>query len=113
RDALEGLLSPELSEKTLGTAEVRELFKVPKVGTVAGCYVLDGKIRRSDKVRLVRDGIEIYEGKLASLRRFKDDAREVQSGYECGMSIDGYNDIKVGDQIEAYEIIETRRQLEV
>ncbi len=113
RDALEGLLSPEKSEKTLGLAEVREIFKVPKVGTVGGCYVVDGKIRRSDRVRLIRDGVVIYEGNLASLKRFKDDVREVQSGYECGMSMENYDDIKVGDQFEAFEIVETKRTLEV
>ncbi|MFT4605979.1 MAG: translation initiation factor IF-2, partial [Rhodothermales bacterium] len=112
RDALEGLLSPERSEKILGTAEVREIFKVPKIGTVAGCYVIEGKIKRSDRVHLIRDGVVIYEGGLASLRRFKDDAREVQNGYECGMGIENFNDIKVGDQIESYEIVETRRTLE-
>jgi len=113
RDALEGLLSPEESEKTLGLAEVREIFKVPKVGTVAGCYVVDGKIKRNDRVRLIRDGVVIYEGNLASLKRFKDDVREVQSGYECGMSMENYDDIKVGDQFEAFEIVETKRRLEV
>ncbi|MBO6577337.1 MAG: translation initiation factor IF-2 [Rhodothermales bacterium] len=113
KDALEGLLSPERSENILGTAEVRETFKVPKVGLVAGCYVLEGKIRRSDRVHLIRDGVVIYEGSLASLKRFKDDVREVASGYECGMGIENFNDIKVGDQIEAYEIVETRRKLEV
>ena len=113
RDALEGLLSPERSERTLGTAEIREIFKVPKVGTVAGCYVVEGKIRRNDRIRLIRDGVVIYEGGIGTLRRFKDDVREVQSGYECGLSIDGYNDLKVSDEIEAYEIVETRRTLEV
>jgi translation initiation factor IF-2 len=112
RDALEGLLSPERSEKILGTAEVRETFKVPKIGMVAGCAVVEGKIRRSDRVHLIRDSVVIYEGSLASLRRFKDDVREVQNGYECGMGIENFNDIKVGDQIEAYEIIETKRKLE-
>ncbi|NNE71295.1 MAG: translation initiation factor IF-2, partial [Rhodothermales bacterium] len=112
RDALEGLLSPERSESILGTAEVREIFKVPKVGTVAGCYVVEGKIRRSDRVHLIREGVVIYEGSLASLKRFKDDVREVTNGYECGMGIENFNDIKVGDQIEAYEIVETRRTLE-
>ncbi|MFT7552452.1 MAG: translation initiation factor IF-2, partial [Rhodothermales bacterium] len=112
RDALEGLLAPERSEKILGTAEVRDLFKVPKIGTVAGCYVTDGKIQRKDRVHLIRDGVVVYEGSLASLRRFKDDAREVQSGYECGIGIENYNDIKLGDQIEAYEIVETARKLE-
>ncbi|NND72667.1 MAG: translation initiation factor IF-2 [Rhodothermales bacterium] len=113
RDALEGLLSPEKSEKTLGTAEVRETFKVPKIGTVAGCYVIDGTIKRNDKIRLIRDGVVIYESSLSSLRRFKDDVREVQSGYECGMGLENYDDIKVGDQFEAYEIVETKRTLEV
>ena len=113
RDALEGLLSPEESEKILGVAEVRETFKVPKAGTVAGCYITEGRIHRNDKVRLVREGVVIYDGTLASLRRFKDDVREVQSGFECGMSIVNYNDVKVGDVIEAYQIVETKRKLEV
>jgi len=113
RDALEGMLSPEESEKILGNAAVREIFKVPKVGTVAGCYVSEGRIHRNDKVRLVRDAVVIYDGKLSSLKRFKDDVREVQSGYECGMSIENYNDIKVGDIIESYEIVETKRKLEI
>lgn len=113
RDALEGMLSPEVSDKTLGSAEVREIFKLPKVGTVAGCYVVDGKISRNDKVRLIREGVVIYDGELGSLRRFKDDVKEIASGYECGMSIEGYNDIKVGDVIEAYELVETRRHLPV
>ena len=113
RDALEGLLAPEEKEKTLGMLEVRETFKIPKVGTVAGCYVLEGKIRRNDQVRLVREGVVVYEGLLSSLKRFKDDAREVQSGYECGLSIQNFNDIKVGDQIEAYEVVEEQRKLQV
>ena len=113
RDALEGLLSPEKSERTLGTVEVRETFKVPKAGTIAGSYVVEGKIHRNDRIRLIREGVVIYEGTIGTLRRFKDDVREVQSGYECGLSIDGYNDIKVGDEIEAYEIVETARKLEV
>ena len=112
RDALEGLLSPEKHEEIIGTAEVREIFKVPKIGTVAGCYVQEGKIRRSDRIHLIREGVVIYDGTLASLKRFKDDVREVQSGYECGMGIENFNDIKVGDEIEAYEIIETARTLE-
>jgi translation initiation factor IF-2 len=113
RDALEGMLSPEVSEKTLGSAEVRDTFKLPKVGTVAGCYVVEGKIRRNDKVRLIREGVVIYDGELGSLRRFKDDVKEVATGYECGLSIEGYNDIKVDDVIEAFEVIETRRTLPV
>jgi len=102
-----------LSEKTLGVAEVREIFKVPKLGAIGGSYIIEGKIKRNDKVRLVREGVQIYEGTLASLRRFKDDVKEVVSGYECGIGITNYNDIKVGDQIEAYEIVETKRSLEV
>lgn len=112
RDALEGLLSPEESEKITGVAEVRETFKVPKLGTIAGCRVTEGRIHRNDKVRIIRDGVVIYNGTLASLRRFKDDVREVQSGFECGIGIQGYNDIKVGDQFESYEIVETKRTLE-
>ena len=112
RDALEGLLSPEKKEVTRGTVEVRDLFRVPKAGTVAGCYVIEGKIRRNDRLRVIREGVVIYEGDIDSLRRFKDDVREVQSGYECGISVRGYNDLKVGDQIEGYEIVEEKRTLE-
>ncbi|MEM1093495.1 MAG: translation initiation factor IF-2 [Bacteroidota bacterium] len=112
RDALEGLLSPEKSEKTLGVVEVRETFKVPKVGTIAGCYVLEGKIHRNDKIRIVRDGVVIYNGSISSLKRFKDDVREVAQGYECGIGIQNYNDVKVGDLYETYEIVETKRTLE-
>lgn len=113
RDALEGMLSPEESEKIIGVAEVRDIFKVPKAGTIAGCYITEGRIHRNDKVRLVRDAVVIYNGTISSLRRFKDDVREVQSGYECGIGITNYNDVKVGDQIEAFEIIETARKLEI
>lgn len=110
-DALEGLLSPEINEKITATIEVRDTFKVPGVGVVAGCYVTDGKITRNNKIRLIRDGIVIYDGELESLKRFKDDVREVMSGYECGLSIKNYNDIKVGDVIEGYEVVETKRKL--
>ncbi len=113
RDALEGMLAPEVSEKTTGLVDVRETFRVPKVGTVAGCYVLEGKIRRMDTVHVIRDGVVIYTAKLSTLKRFKEDAREVASGYECGLTIENFNDIKIGDQIEAFEMVETRRQLEV
>ena len=113
RDALEGMLSPEKSERTVGAAEVRDTFKVPKAGMVAGCYVIEGRIHRNDRVRLVREGVVVYEGTIESLRRFKDDVREVQTGYECGIAIENYNDLKVGDQIESFEIVETRRTLEV
>lgn len=110
--ALEGMLSPVVSEELVGTLEVRQTFKVPKVGTVAGCYVQDGKINRTNKIRLFRDGIVIYEGDLSSLKRFKDDAKEIDQGYECGVSIAGFNDIKVGDIIESYKLVETKKKLE-
>ncbi len=113
RDALEGLLTPEETEKITGVAEVRDIFKVPKAGTVAGCYISEGRIRRSDTVHLLREGVVIYEGRLASLRRFKDDVREVVSGYECGIGVENYNDIKVGDQIEAFEMVQTKRTLDL
>ena len=112
-DALEGLLSPTQKEVTLGTAEVRDIFKVPKAGTVAGCYVIEGKIRRNERIRVVREGVVIYDGGISSLKRFKDDVREVQSGYECGISIENFNDIKVGDHLETYEVVEEKRTLEV
>ncbi|HEX9079317.1 MAG TPA: EF-Tu/IF-2/RF-3 family GTPase, partial [Desulfuromonadaceae bacterium] len=99
-----GLLAPTLKEKYLGRSEIREVFSVPKVGNVAGCYVLDGKMLRNAQVRLLRDNVVVYEGKMASLRRFKDDQREVASGYECGIGLENYNDIKQGDIIEAFEI---------
>ncbi|HEY3876397.1 MAG TPA: translation initiation factor IF-2 [Candidatus Kapabacteria bacterium] len=111
RDALEGLLAPEEKEEVTATIEVRDIFKVPKAGTVAGCYVLDGKIMRNNKVRLLRDGIEVFSGGIASLRRFKDDVREVDSGYECGISLENFNDIKAGDVIEAFKIVEIKRKL--
>ena len=100
--ALKGLLGPEIREVVQGTAEIRQTFSVPKVGTIAGCFVLTGKIARSHTIRLLRQSKIIWEGRLGSLRRFKDDVREVAVGYECGMNLDGYNDLKVGDVIEAY-----------
>ncbi|MDZ7715045.1 MAG: translation initiation factor IF-2 [Balneolaceae bacterium] len=112
KDAMEGMLSPEISEKLVGNAEVREIFKVSKVGTIAGCYVTDGKIIRNNPVRVVREGVVIYDGEIDALKRFKDDVKEVQTGYECGLSIVGYNDIKVGDVIENYEVVEEKRSLE-
>jgi translation initiation factor IF-2 len=111
RNALEGLLTPDEKEVLLGAAEVRQLFKVPRTGTVAGCYVTEGVIRRNDPVRLVRDGVQVYRGSLGSLKRFKDDVREVREGFECGMNIDGYNDIKVGDIIECFTIEQVARTL--
>lgn len=112
KSALEGLLSPVVSEEVVATLEVRDIFKVPKAGTVAGCSVQDGKITRGNKVRLFREGIVVYEGEISSLRRFKDDVREVEKGYECGLSIANFNDIKVGDIVEAYKMIETKKKLE-
>jgi translation initiation factor IF-2 len=106
KKALKGMLAPVYKEEVLGHAEVREVFKVPKVGNVAGSYVLDGRILRSASVRVLRDNVVIYEGELASLRRFKDDVREVTSGFECGIGVDKFNDIKVGDIIEAYRMVE-------
>jgi len=111
RDALEGMLSPDVKEEIMGSAEIREVFRISKVGNIAGCMVLDGNITRKDPVRLIRDGIVIYTGKLSSLKRFKDDVREVKSGFEMGTSIDGYNDIKVGDVIEQYRETEVKRTL--
>ena len=111
KSALEGLLSPLISEEVTGTIEIRDTFKVPKSGTVAGCYVLDGKITRNNKIRLIRDGIVIHEGSIGNLRRFKDDVREVDAGYECGLNIENYNDIKVGDIIEAFKLVETKKTL--
>jgi translation initiation factor IF-2 len=104
-----GLLKPEIVEKDTGTVEVRDLFRVPKVGVIAGGYVTEGEINRDDKVRIVREGTVVYEGKIASLRRFKDDVKSVARGYECGIGIDGYQDIKVGDTIEGYQEVEVER----
>lgn len=109
--ALSGLLEPEYREIILGRAEVRKIFKISKVGTVAGCYVLEGKITRDAKVRLIRDGVVVYEGKLESLKRFKDDVREVVQGYECGLALEKYNEIKEGDQIEAFTVEAVKREL--
>ena len=111
RMALEGLLRPEEREVMMGTAEVRETFKVPKAGTVAGCYVVSGSIQRNLRVRLLRDYVQVYEGSIGSLRRFKEDVREVRDGYECGIAIEGFNDIKVGDVIESYRVEEIARTL--
>lgn len=109
---LEGLLAPDVNEEITATIDVRQVFKVPKIGNIAGCYVQDGKIIRNHKVRLIRDGLEIYNGTISSLKRLKDDVREVESGYECGIGLENYSDIKVGDVIEGYKLIETKRKLE-
>ncbi|MGD2215398.1 MAG: translation initiation factor IF-2 [Gemmatimonadales bacterium] len=110
--ALEGMLAPEEKEVIVGAAEVRQLFKVPKVGTVAGCYVSEGVIDRNARIRVLREHVVVYEGKLASLKRFKDDAKEVRAGYECGMSIENFNDIKVGDILEAFRVERIARTLD-
>jgi translation initiation factor IF-2 len=109
---IEGMLSPDIEEKILSNIEVREVFKITKVGTIAGCMVLDGTIHRNNKIRLIRDGIVIYSGKLGSLKRFKDDVKEVNSGYECGLNIENFNDIKVGDIVEAFEEVSVARTLD-
>jgi translation initiation factor IF-2 len=109
--AMEGMLSPDIEEKIIGSAEVRETFDITKVGTIAGCYVLDGLIKRSNKIRLIRDGIVIHTGVLGSLKRFKDDVREVKNNYECGLNIDKFDDIKPGDIIESFEEVEVARKL--
>ena len=109
--AMEGMLSPEFEEKIVCNIEIREIFKISKVGTIAGCMVLDGKLNKKTGIRLIRDGVVIYTGVLSSLKRFKDDVKEVQKGYECGLSIENYNDIKVGDIVEGYDEIEIKRSL--
>ena len=111
KSAMEGMLSPEVKEEITGTVEIREIYKITKVGTVAGCYVKEGRITRNSMVRLIRDGIVIYTGLLGSLKRFKDDVKEVTSGYECGLNIDKFNDIKVGDILESYKETEVNRTL--
>ncbi len=111
KDAIEGMLSPEIQEKIVCNLEIREIFKMAKVGTIAGCMCLDGKINRQTKVRIIRDGIVVYTGKLESLRRFKDDVKEVVVGQDCGLNIENFNDIKVGDIVEGYEETEVKRKL--
>jgi translation initiation factor IF-2 len=106
------MLRPEEREVILGEAEVRQTFKAPKVGVVAGCYVRNGTITRQARVRVVRNGVEVYDGTIGSLRRFKDDVREVKEGYECGISVENFNDVKVGDVIECYRTEEVARTLQ-
>jgi translation initiation factor IF-2 len=109
--AMEGMLSPDIEEKVVCNIEIRDVFKITKVGTVAGCMVLDGKVHRNTRIRLIRDGIVIYNGMLGSLKRFKDDVKEVASGFECGLNIENFNDMKVGDIIEGYEEVEVKKKL--
>ena len=112
KDAMEGLLSAKIEENVVGSAEIRETFKISKVGTIAGCFVIDGNIKRNNKVRVIREGVVVYTGTLGSLKRFKDDVKEVAKGFECGLNIDRFNDIKVGDIVEAYEEVEVKQTLE-
>ncbi|MAD96330.1 MAG: translation initiation factor IF-2 [Flavobacteriaceae bacterium] len=111
KDAMEGMLSPEMKEEVTGNVEIREVYKISKIGNIAGCMVMTGKIYRDSKVRIVRDGIVVHDGVLASLKRFKDDVKEVAKGYDCGLQIKGYNDIKIGDQIEAYQEVAVKKKL--
>jgi translation initiation factor IF-2 len=109
--AMVGMLAPEFEEKVVCNIEIREVFRITKVGTIAGCYVLDGKVNRNTKVRIIRDGIVLHEGSLGSLKRFKDDVKEVNAGYECGLNIDKFDNIEVGDLIEGFEMVEIKRKL--
>ncbi len=112
RNAMEGMLRPDIKEEVIGTVEVRDTFKVPKIGMIAGCYVTDGKVKRNSMVHVIRDGIEIHTGKVISLKRFKEDAREVEAGYECGIGIENFNEVKVGDQFEVFERREIAKKLQ-
>jgi translation initiation factor IF-2 len=111
KDAMEGMLAPEMKEEVLGTAEIREIFKISKVGSIAGCMVMDGKITRNAKVRVVREGVVVFDGELVALKRFKDDVKEVTKGYDCGIQIKGYNDIEERDVIEAYHEVAIKKKL--
>lgn len=109
--AMSGMLSPELKQQIIGLAEVRDVFKSPKFGAIAGCMVTEGNIKRHNPIRVLRDNVVIYEGELESLRRFKDDVNEVRNGMECGIGVKNYNDVRVGDMIEVFEIIEIQRTI--
>jgi translation initiation factor IF-2 len=111
KSALSGMLKPEERERVLGEAEVRATFRVPRLGVVAGCYITSGAIPRNASVRLVRDGVVVYEGRIGSLRRFKDDVSEVREGFECGIGLENFQDVKEGDVIEAFEVEEIARQI--
>jgi translation initiation factor IF-2 len=108
---MSGMLAPEYKEDIIGLAEVRDVFRSPKFGSIAGCMVIDGVVKRNNPIRVLRDNVVIYEGELESLRRFKDDANEVKSGMECGIGVKNYNDVKVGDQIEVYERVQVQRTI--
>jgi translation initiation factor IF-2 len=110
--ALEGMLTPDIKEETLGQVEIRKVFKISKIGSIAGCYVLEGKISRNDMVRVLRDGLEVYDGKISNLKREKDDVKEVKAGFECGIQLEGFNDIRENDIIEGYKKVEVKRKLE-
>jgi translation initiation factor IF-2 len=109
--ALSGMLTPEQREQVLGLVEVRQVFRISKIGTIAGCMVLDGLVRRTSRARLLRENVVIWSGELDSLKRFKDDVREVKAGFECGLSLKGYDDLKEGDQLEIFEMQEVARSL--
>jgi translation initiation factor IF-2 len=108
---MEGMLSPEMKEEVTGTVEIREVYKISKVGNIAGCMVMNGKIFRNSKIRIIRDGIVVHDGVLSSLKRFKDDVREVAKGYDCGLQIKNYNDIVEGDSVEAYQEVAVKKKL--
>ena len=110
KDAMEGMLSPEMKEEVTGTAEIREIFKVSKVGTIAGCMVTDGKIFRNSRIRIIREGVVVFTGELSTLKRFKDDVKDVSKGYDCGMQIKNYNDIEQLDIIEAFQEVEVKKK---
>jgi translation initiation factor IF-2 len=112
QSAIVGMMASTFEEKVLGNAEVREVFHIPKIGTIAGCYIQNGKIQRGQPARLIREGVVLYDGKISSLRRFKDDVKEVLSGFECGIGIENYNDIKIGDIIECYFMEEIKPEIE-
>ena len=111
KDAMEGMLSPEMKEEVTGSVEIREVYKISKVGNIAGCMVMNGKIFRNSKIRIIRDGIVVHDGELTSLKRFKDDVKEVAKGYDCGLQIKNYNDIAQGDSIEAYQEVAVKKKL--
>jgi translation initiation factor IF-2 len=111
RDAMEGMLSPEMKEEITGTAEIREIFKISKVGSIAGCMVMDGKIARNSKIRIIREGVVVFTGDLIALKRFKDDVKEVSKGYDCGIQIKNYNDIEERDIIEAFQEVAVKKKL--